>query len=718
VLYEMLTGEAPFGGETNGDVIVSVLEREPLPLTDHLAEAPAELQRIVAKSLCKERAGRYQNVKDVLLDLKSLREELEFAARLEDSAGTRRGVAAAPRRSDVQVVDTEREPVARTRTVPSARASARDVRSSGWIRRHWRGAALTLAGLGLVLAALLAFELRPPPPPKIVGYTQLTNDGRPKRYDWPIATDGARLYFGEWLGVDPGVTISQVSVAGGETAPILLSRPGSSLAFPRLRDISPDKSELLFVSKVGFTDTEQELWVLPVLSGSPRRVGDVRAHEAAWSPDGQRIVYANGNDLYLVRSDGADSRKLLTVPGGQAWFIHWSPDGSRLRFTLLNDSGISSLWEVSADGSNPHQILPGWNNPASECCGMWTPDGRYYVFISYQAPSLSTANGNVWAVREQGGFFRGSNSEPVQLTSGPLSFTQLVPSLDGKRLFARGELRRGELVRYDATAGQFVTYLSGIPAQWADFSRDGAWVTYVAYPEDTLWRSRADGSERLQLSFPPMRAALPRWSPDGRRIAFMGKLPGKTEQIYLVSAEGGIPEVLTPSEYNQGDPVWSPDGNRLVFGLSLNDKTAGIHMIDLRTKQVSMILGSEALFAPRWSPDGRYLVALSADSDNLMLYDLTAGKWEKLAEGMFGYPNWSRDGKYVYYEYYNAITGVPAIFRLRLSDRKIEPVVDLKNFARVYGAYGEWSGLAPDDSVIALHAVGSQELYALDWQAP
>ena len=92
--------------------------------------------------------------------------------------------------------------------------------------------------------------------------------------------------------------------------------------------------------------------------------------------------------------------------------------------------------------------------------------------------------------------------------------------MDGKKLFAIGSQRRGELARFNQKTQQFEPYLSGISADGVDFSRDGQWVTYVSYPEGSLWRSKADGSERLQLTFPPMQVILPRWSPDQKQIVF------------------------------------------------------------------------------------------------------------------------------------------------------------------------------------------------------
>jgi Tol biopolymer transport system component len=359
-------------------------------------------------------------------------------------------------------------------------------------------------------------------------------------------------------------------------------------------------------------------------------------------------------------------------------------------------------------------LLPGWNQPPAECCGNWTPDGKYFVF-------QATRNGKteIWAIRERNGLlgsFRKIGREPVQLTAGQLNSLTPVLSPDGKKLYVVGQQLRGELTRYDSKSRQWESYLSGISAEFVDYSRDGQWVTYVTFPDGALWRSRIDGSERLQLTAPPMRALLPCWSPGGKRIAFMDFSPGKPSKIYLVSAEGGTPELLFEEQRNQNRPSWSPDGNSIVFSYLPGLETAhGIFVLNLGTHRVVQLPGSQGLLLGEWSPDGRYIVARRSDHQALMLFDLKTQTWAELAKGELNWANWSRDGRHVYFERHGS---EHAVLRVRVDDHKVEEVVSLHDVKRTGVDGGFWFGLTPDDSPIVLRDTGTQEIYALDWQEP
>jgi Tol biopolymer transport system component/DNA-binding winged helix-turn-helix (wHTH) protein len=575
------------------------------------------------------------------------------------------------------------------------------------VRRHWL---LGLSGAAiLVIAALPYWLTRPLMQPKVSGYTRITNDGRAKsfRFDaFPvIVTDGSRLYFAEAANSGMRSTLNQASASGGETSPV----PSPFEQNIELTDIASNRSDLLLQTFVA-GESEMPIWVLPALGGVHRRLGDVVGRDAAWSPNGQRIAYAKGHELYLCNADGTETRKLVAASGQVRW-PRWSPRGSILRFTVGNPGGWTSIEEISADGGRPHALLPGWKGV--HCCGNWSPDGDYYVF-----QSTFNWRTDIWALRERTDLFGKGNGEPVQLTAGPIDFRSPVSSVDGKRLFVIGEHRRGELVRFESKSGQFVPYLRGISAQDVDVSKDGEWVTYVSYPEGVLWRSRVDGSQRLQLSSLPTQAFLPRWSPDGKRIAFAALVPGRPSKIHVVAADGGRPAQLTSGNHYETDPNWSPDQNSLVFGgvpwlEGGAPGSAVIHILDLKTREVSTLSGSEGLYSPHWSPNGRYILAMSPDSPKLMLFDFSTHKWTELVSTPAAFPNWSHDGNYIYFN--NPYIAEPAVYRVRISDRKLELVMSLSRQHLGWSIAGKWMGLAADDSPLVLRDTGSEEIYALDW---
>lgn len=431
--------------------------------------------------------------------------------------------------------------------------------SSPWAAAWGR---FVIATAAVIVVGFLSYLFRPAlPPPRVTGSTQITSDGRNKQ---GMVTDGSRIYFSSFASSIS--SLYQVPAAGGETASVL-----TSLLSPDVVDISPDGSKLLVRSCLLNMQDDCPLWVLPIPGGSPRRLGDFLAFSgfplaAAWSPDGKQIAYADGSGLHTGAIDGTGSTIIARFADNQQPFWpRWSPDGSRLRFSLAttvsNATTGTSLWEVSANGGKPRQILAGWNDQPSECCGSWTPDGRYFVFDSWHGGTE-----NVWAVLEKRSLLRKSDYQPVQLTNGPTSAEFPVLGRDGRKLFVTATQARGELVRYDRASRLFAPYLSGISAICINFSRDGKWVTYVADTDGTLWRSKVDGSERLQLTFPPLFTLQPRWSPDGSRIAFMGLEKGKPWSVYVISADGGKSEQPIPGDHRGSDPDWAADGNSLLFG--------------------------------------------------------------------------------------------------------------------------------------------------------
>ena len=673
VLYEMATGTLPFQGDTTAAVFNSILNKPPAPLFRLNPTLPAEIERILKKALEKDLDLRYRSAAEIRSDFKRLKRETD--------SGHSTMASAAPRS---------------VRPAPAV----------------YLGAAV------LAMAALLAigflFLRAPLPPPRVLSTAQLTSDNQQKA---SVVTDGPRVYFVETI--NERAVLSQVSASGGEISQIPTPFRNSFL-----HDASPSRSELLvdsFTGEASFLTREAAAWIVPVPAGSPHRLGDVLIDAAAWSRDGQQLAFARDDKIYLAKWDGSQAHQLMTLEDA-VFDVQFSPDRQRLRFTVrAKDLPSYNLWEAGIDGTGAHRLLPqDFHQEPGECCGKWSADARYYFFAARR-----NGRTDIWAMREKGGFFNKA-SDPLPITTGPLSYESFTPAVSGNKLFAIGEQQRAALQRFDAKTRQFVPFLDGISAGEIDFSRDGQWITYVSYPDYVLWRSRIDGSGKLQLTQPSVTVSMPRWSVDGKQIAFVGVTSNKGPRIFLVSADGGMTEEI-PQNSSQwpDDPQWAPDGKTLLFALyppgTVGKKPQDFSVVkfDLETKTTSTLAGSDGLVGPRWSPDGRYISALSADTKKLVLLDTSTGKWSDLATGTtLEYPNWSPDSRYVYCEDMGAEG--PEIDRVSVAGRRKERVIALKGISRVSMLESgvPWNGIAPDGSPLIMRDVGSREIYSLELDLP
>ena len=212
---------------------------------------------------------------------------------------------------------------------------------------------------------------------------------------------------------------------------------------------------------------------------------------------------------------------------------------------------------------------------------------------------------------------------------------------------------------------------------------------------------------------------LPHWSRDGTQVAFIDTQAGKLWKTFFVSAQGGQPIEMLPEQEAEADAHWSPDGKKIVFGrvafLPGSSKTIAIYILDLSTKQVSTVPGSDGLYSPRWSPDGRYLAGMSADSKKLVLYDFSTQKWTDWVteSGSVTLPAWSKDGRYVYYS--NRSSEYAGYRRVKLGEHRSELVLDLKDLSQMDPS---WSGLDPNDTPLFVRIRSTDEIYALDLDLP
>jgi Tol biopolymer transport system component/DNA-binding winged helix-turn-helix (wHTH) protein len=573
----------------------------------------------------------------------------------------------------------EEEETPRTAEHPSPRPPSR--------RRFW-----VAVGVGLaVLAAGSVFAWRrfhAATPLRIAAYTKITRDGRPKFLG---GTDGSRVYF-QW---DDTGSIGEISISGGAVQPI-----GVALGVPKLKEVSPDGSTLLLTSEGNGRGPVDSLWSLPVLGGSPRRLGN--AVSSTWSPDGEKVAYGTANgDIFIVRRDGTEARRIVSV-GGFLKSLAWSPAGNVIRFSR---DGL--LWQISTDGTNLHQLLPGWGKSPTQWSGNWAPNGLYFF----------VADDQIWLSDER----RASNGtapiRPIQLTFGPTVWDRPVPGTDGTRVLASGRSKRGELVRLDPQSRQFQPFFGGTSVEFVTFSSDARSVAYVSFPEGILWRANQDGSNPLQLTQPPEYPKSIRWSPDGSQIAFVGRTPQGVDAIYLVASNGsGKSQRLLPEDLQaETDPSWSPDGRQIAFATAPNvaaSAKSNLRILDLASGAVTVIPDSDGLLVPHWSPDGRFIAAMTLDTMGMRLFDRSSGRWSALNTGAVAFPEWSRDGKWIYYVKW---TEPQALLRIRVADGKQEVLADLKG-VQYTGVYTLWMGIDPADSPMMLRDAGTDDIYSLTLQ--
>ncbi len=487
----------------------------------------------------------------------------------------------------------------------------------------------------------------------------------------------------------------------------------TSLPRPSLGDISPDGSRLLLRNHLA-TAPEQALWIVSTTGETARKIPGVLAHDATWMPDGQHILYATGDDLDIARDNGSESRKFATLPGRGFW-LRWSPDSRLLRLTLLNsETHTTALWQVDGDGANAHPLsLDDWSDaPPAECCGSWTEDGRFYVFQSSRG-----ASSNIWAMPEHADLF-GRHGPLIPITNGPVDYQAPITERSGRRTFFIGVDTQSVLLRYDSAGRIFVPFGTGLSnARRTEFSRDGSWVAWIRQDDRSLWRSRPNGTSLLQLTARPMQVFMMHWSPDGRQLVLMGRQPGKPWKIYTMDADGGhLQEVLDESR-SEADADWSPDSRTLVFGrlpdlMAEASQPKAIYTVDLATKAMTKLPGSDGLFSPRWSADGKYIAALSIDQKKLMLFDTATHTWRLLAEQNIADPVWSRDDTAIYF--HDFVQADQPIYKVAIRTGKVERVADLHDLRSANIVDYRFAGLAPGDVPLVSARMSAANIYAAE----
>jgi dipeptidyl aminopeptidase/acylaminoacyl peptidase len=435
----------------------------------------------------------------------------------------------------------------------------------------------------------------------------------------------------------------------------------------------------------------------------PRQIGEYFAGNSySVSPDLRTLLRAGKEGLFARPVDGGPETLVARIDWKAPSYTFWHPSSERIGFLPLKEDP-SKLWEVKRDGTGMRPLLPEF--PAEQRAGNWSPDGERLHFVS-----------------EREVFVRGSRRwlgwmrppVPQRLTAGSIRYS--IPFEDATNpavIYVIGRMERGELMKLDREPGIFEPYLGGLSADCLDYSPDGQWIAYVSYPARALWKCRRDGRDKVLLE-DGLLTYMPRWSPDGKRLAFAAVRKGvwgDPHRIHTIDPNGGKAELVKGVNGPGFDPNWSPDGKKLVFAPLLNegDPKQGQHVsiMDLETGQVQMVHGSEGLFSPRWSPDGKHLVALAPAGP--AIYDFEARRWTTVEAKGLGFPAWSKDSKYVY-----GMMLVPArMVRIAVAARKLEEIRTINEFP-LTGNLAAGVSWTPDGEAVVLADRDTSEIYRIE----
>jgi DNA-binding winged helix-turn-helix (wHTH) protein/Tol biopolymer transport system component len=577
-------------------------------------------------------------------------------------------------------------------------------------RRGWTHALLGISAIALA-AAMIVDAFRPDPVPKVLSIVQISHDGLLDPWG-KLTTDGARVFYlgragGHW-------NLMQAPASGGEAQPFL--EPSQNI---RVVGISPDRSQLLTFAFHGRSN-DLPLSLTPVVGGPPRRVGNIVADDAVFSPDGRRIFFNRPDGIYSTALDGSQMQRLVAL-SSRSEDPQWSKDGQRLRFTLDEpDPEKSSIWEVSANGSNLHPVNLNLPTPGSVCCGRWSTNGRYFLFTFVHDGIQS-----IWAIRDGARRWLSRAARPVPLTFGPDNYGGLITNEDPTRIYAWSGAEQSEIDRYNPASGRLQPLLPGIGSGAVMLSPDGASAAYASGGE--LWRSGPDGSRRQPLvsGLPPIDGI--EWSSDAKRIFFHTTEKPKSDRFFLVSADGG-PATEVPLGTGRTEASWASDSESIVFAKWATDSQAtlaasGIYLLNLLTSKVSKIPGSEGLVHPIFSPDRRFLAAITnfdlnpTQPTRVMLFDSQTQAWHEIAHGTLVNPvQWSKDSKYLYYQDILG-EGQPS-FRFSITANRSEPFIAFDNLLNAGYARCSFGGFAPDGTPIVYLRRNEVNVYRLDLDLP
>jgi DNA-binding winged helix-turn-helix (wHTH) protein/Tol biopolymer transport system component len=575
---------------------------------------------------------------------------------------------------------------------------------STFARRKWHfsssllilaGALFAAAAAGLWLHRPIAVRRQGAVEVRIGAFTQLTVDGRIK--SGPLSTDGQNVYFTEF---PRGQTYGdRVQAAVGLRALL-------GMTFP-----SPPAPALLLVSIASrgerlFSDWRTGALFLQTQPGRPAHAVYNMRDNARLSPDASAIA-VGGTASLSIRNLLRNTDVSVGLPGPTA-VLAWRPDGKSV-WVVVRDPAteFSSMWEVDRWGQWTKRLPFAFPEGIHIYDGSWTPDAQTFVFS--ELPGVGSQS-ELWTASSDG---FGDWMPPVRVDS-QLSLSYPVVAQDDSAVFGVGAKYRDEIVRYDVYRREFVPVWKEVPAVDLAFSHDGNFAAFVQYPDLTLWISNADGSSRRQITRGPFAVNQPHWSPDDREISFMAHMPSEPWRDYVVPASGGaFHEILASFPLEPGSATWSKDGRYMVFGERRDLRGPGdmqVHLVEMAHGVITALPDSRGKWSPRWSPDGRFILATTTDFGSLWVYDWAKKKWCLLTRMTnIDSAEWSPNSKFIQFSALHEYKF--GVFRIDVGSGQIQRVADLPQDDQYVSL-----SVAPDCDVIGIRQVRTDEIYRIDWK--
>ncbi len=692
VIYEMLARRKPFQGDTPSDTLASILKTEPPSLSHFVPGLPAELSRIVSKSLKKDREERYQVVKDLWLDLKSLKQELDFQEKLDRSVVPDQ---------DGDSGATKMLPVAQTTEPRSAINTIADSLSIE-IKHRKLGSVLALLGLILVVTAasfgIYKYLNRTAPVERFVDIklSRITNSGN--AIDARISPDGNYIVYALSDRSSQSLYIRQVSTANDK----LIVPPAPVGVFGIT--FSPDGNELFYAIKANLDSGT--LYRIPVLGGTPTEVLKKIDGPVSFSPDGKQFVLVRANypnpgesALVIANRDGSGERN-VTVQKFPArlspiFFTgpSWSPDGKIIAATVQTVGGSSRVVGFSVDdGSEKDLSSEKWQFSARV---QWLPDMSGLLLVAGEGPGsaqlwfVSYPSGKTRRVTNDLGGYRaiglttdgkkfstvqatglvnvfvvpgGDASKAVRLPTGNVGFyasagNNVSWTTDGRIVFVSNEGSTPDVWVMDPDGNNRKQLTSNGATNFTPAaSSDGRYFVYSSAREGarTIWRMNVDGSNHTKLTN-GVSDSSPSISPDSKWVVFTS-LAGAKPTIWKVSIDGGTPVQIT--DHNAIGGRISPDGKWIVFAFTNSpDPLAPPNRLAIIpfeggeiSKEFAVPPGGTVAVIVQWSQDGQSLLySVNANNvSNIWNQPLTGGPPKQVTDfkdSLITSFSWSSDGK-------------------------------------------------------------------------